>query len=156
MKLLLLFVGSTKEPYVAQGIDLYVQRTNFYAQLSISCTTNLKGISKSEEQRKQEGKQILKQLLATDYMVLLDEKGKSLTSLNFSKIIAQQQVHATKRMVFVICGAYGADNAVKERANLMLSMSLFTFSHQLARVVLAEQIYRGYTILHNHPYHNEG
>ena len=93
---------------------------------------------------------------ATDLMVLLDEKGKILDSVSFANYVEKNKNQGIQKMVFVICGAYGAHAMLKSRANLTLSLSAFTFSHQLARVILAEQVYRAYTIINKHPYHNEG
>ncbi len=156
MKILFLFVGSSKEAYVQQALNLYTDRLKHYVNIEIVCTPNIKGITKPEEQKQKEAAQILKNIDPSDFIILLDEKGKTPTSMELANFIENKQIAACKRMVYVICGAFGAHQDIKNRADYILSLSKFTFSHQLARIVLAEQIYRAYTILHNHPYHNEG
>jgi 23S rRNA (pseudouridine1915-N3)-methyltransferase len=84
----------------------------------------------------------------------LDEKGKSFTSVAFARHIEQLQNHSTRQLVFVVGGAFGFSEAVHNRAQMKLSLSEMTFSHQLIRLIFMEQLYRAFTILNNHPYHN--
>jgi 23S rRNA (pseudouridine1915-N3)-methyltransferase len=156
MKIEFLFVGSTKTDYVEDAMQLYLKRLQRFTKVEVVCTPNLKGIKQANEQRTLEAEQILKYIRPTDIMALLDEKGKTMNSVKFAKTIESYKNQGGQRMVFIICGAFGADESLKTRANIMLSLSQLTFSHQLARVVLAEQVYRAYTIINNHPYHNEG
>lgn len=155
MKILFLFTGTTKEQYVASALQMYESRLKHYANIEIICTANLKGVTKPEDQKAMETNQLLKHLDSQDFVVLLDEKGKTPNSKEFADFIIQKQVNSCKRMVFIICGAFGAHQQIKDLAHYTLALSKFTFSHQLARIVLAEQVYRAYSIIHNHPYHNE-
>ena len=156
MKIEFLFVGSTKTDYVESAMELYAKRLQRFCKLNVHCTPNIKGIKKADDQREHEANQIIKYVDPSDIMVLLDEKGKSFTSVAFARLIEQNKNQGIQKMVFVICGAYGAHDKLKNRANNIMSLSEFTFSHQLARVVLSEQVYRAYTIINKHPYHNEG
>lgn len=156
MKIEFLFVGSTKTNYVEDAMALYLKRLQRFTKVEVVCTPNLKGVKQAQEQRTLEAEQILKLIKPTDGMVLLDEKGKAMSSVKLAKSIEMNKNQGIQKMVFVICGAFGADESLKTRANVILSLSQLTFSHQLARVVLAEQVYRAYTIINNHPYHNEG
>jgi len=156
MKVDFLFVGSTKTDYVESALNLYLKRLQRFCKTKVYCTPNLKGVKKSEDQREQEGNQILKYIAPTDTVILLDEKGKSMSSIKLASYIENHKNQGTQKVIFVICGAFGAHASIKSRANLTLSLSTFTFSHQLARVILAEQVYRAFTIINKHPYHNEG
>jgi len=155
VKILFLFTGTTKEQYVATAFQMYEGRLKHYAPIETICTPNLKGVTKPEDQKTQEAQQLLKHIEPHDFVVLLDEKGKTPTSKEFADFITQKQINSCKRMVFIICGAFGAHQQIKDVAHYVLALSKFTFSHQLARIVLAEQVYRAFSIIHNHPYHNE-
>ena len=98
---------------------------------------------------------ILNKLQKDDLLILLDENGKHLTSIDFSKFIENQQMNATKRIIFQIGGAYGFSDAVYSRANQKMSLSKMTFSHQMIRLFFVEQLYRAFTILKGEKYHNE-
>ena len=102
-----------------------------------------------------EGEAILAQVETSDFVTLLDERGEELTSKEFAKFLSQKMVGGVKRLVFVIGGPYGFGEAVYERADMKVSLSRMTFSHQLVRVLFAEQLYRGMTILKGEPYHHE-
>ena len=108
-----------------------------------------------KEQKTEEAKLILKELKASDHLVLLDEKGKQLTSFEFSKFIQQKQNSGIKRLVFLIGGPFGFADEIYERANFKLGLSTLTFSHQMVRLFFMEQLYRGYTILAGEKYHHE-
>ena len=107
------------------------------------------------QQKEREGELILAQLDSSDFVVLLDEHGKEYTSKDFAKSIEQRALGGTKRLVFVVGGPYGFSPVVYGRANMMLSLSRMTFSHQLVRLVFVEQLYRAMTILKGEPYHHE-
>ena len=106
-------------------------------------------------QKELEGEAILAQVETSDFVTLLDERGEELTSKEFAKFLSQKMVGGVKRLVFVIGGPYGFGEAVYERADMKVSLSRMTFSHQLVRVLFAEQLYRGMTILKGEPYHHE-
>lgn len=106
-------------------------------------------------QKDKEGEMILEQIQVTDGVVLLDERGKQYSSVEFSEYLAQKMLGTTKRLVFVIGGPYGFSEAVYQRANDKISLSRMTFSHQMVRMIFAEQVYRAMTILKGEPYHHE-
>jgi len=157
MKILLLVVGKTGTPYIRQGIDEYLRRLQHYADvqlLELPDIKNTKNLSE-EAQKAQEGKAILATVTPADHLTLLDEHGKQVTSIQFSKLLQQRMLSGSKRWILAIGGPYGFSNDVKQRANDLLSLSLMTFPHELVRVILAEQLYRAFTILRHEPYHHE-
>jgi 23S rRNA (pseudouridine1915-N3)-methyltransferase len=107
-----------------------------------------------EQQKEREGDLILQKLQSSDTVVLLDEHGKELRSIEFADWLQRKQ-NTTRRLVFIIGGPYGFSNAVYERANERLSLSKMTFSHQMVRLIFCEQIYRACTIIRGEPYHHE-
>lgn len=115
---------------------------------------NVKNLSE-EQQKEKEGELILKNLLAGDYLVLLDERGKDFSSLQFASYIEKKTHTVSKRLIFVIGGPYGFSKAVYDKAAEKISLSKMTFSHQMIRLVFVEQLYRAMTILNNEPYHHE-
>lgn len=156
MKTILILVGKTTDKHFQAGISDYVERIGHYMPFDIVTIPELKNTkSLSEEQQKtMEGELILKQLQASDTLVLLDEHGKELRSIELAKWLEQKQQTA-RRLVFVIGGPYGFSEAVYKRANEQLSLSKLTFSHQMVRLVFTEQIYRACTIIKGEPYHHE-
>jgi len=157
MKVVLLAIGKTNEQYLIDGISKYQRRLQHYIQFEIFELPNIRNTKNfsDSELKKKEGEVILKQLKSSDYVVLLDDKGQCFTSLAFSKRIQTWRLSGKKRLLFVIGGAYGFSEDVYNRGDERLSLSKMTFSHQMVRLFFAEQIYRGYTILHNEPYHHE-
>jgi 23S rRNA (pseudouridine1915-N3)-methyltransferase len=157
MKIVLLVVGKTSEQYLIDGISKYQKRLQHYIGFEILEIPNIKkakNISNTELMKK-EGKSILNTLHPSDYLVLLDEKGKDFTSLKFSQKLQGWMLSGKKRLVFVVGGAYGFSEEIYIRGDEKLSLSNMTFSHQMVRLFLVEQIYRGYTILNNEPYHHK-
>ena len=157
MKIVLLAIGKTKEQYLIEGISKYQKRLNHYTQFELLEIPNIKNannLSDSELLRK-EGKLIFQQLQPSDHLVLLDDKGKDFTSSKFAEKLQAWMLSSKKRLVFVVGGAYGFSEQVYQRGNEKLSLSKMTFSHQMVRLFFVEQIYRGYTILNNEPYHHE-
>ena len=98
---------------------------------------------------------IYKKLTSTDFVVLLDERGQELSSLQFADLLNKRMLASTQNLVFIIGGPYGFDSTIYQRANEKLSLSKLTFSHQMVRLFFAEQVYRAFTILKNEPYHHE-
>ena len=143
MKTILILVGKTTDKHFQAGISDYVERIGHYMPFDIVTIPELKNTKNlSEEQQKtMEGELILKQLQPSDTLVLLDEHGKELRSIELAKWLEQKQQTA-RRLVFVIGGPYGFSEAVYSRANEKLSLSKLTFSHQMVRLVFTEQIYR--------------
>ena len=156
MKTILILVGKTTDKHFQAGISDYADRITHYMPFDIVTIPELKNTkSLSEEQQKtMEGELILKQLQPSDTLVLLDEHGKELRSIELAKWLEQKQQTA-RRLVFVIGGPYGFSEAVHNRANEKLSLSKLTFSHQMVRLVFTEQIYRACTIIKGEPYHHE-
>ena len=156
MKTILILVGKTTDKHFQAAISDYAERITHYMPFDIVTIPELKNTkSLSEEQQKtMEGELILKQLQPSDTLVLLDEHGKELRSIELAKWLEQKQQTA-RRLVFVIGGPYGFSEAVYNRANEKLSLSKLTFSHQMVRLVFTEQIYRACTIIKGEPYHHE-
>ena len=156
MKTGLILVGKTTDKYLQAGIDDYVGRIGHYMPFSLTVIPELKNTkSLSEDQQKTlEGEAILKLLQPSDTLVILDEKGREYRSVEFASWLSKRQQTA-RRLVFLIGGPYGFSEAIYERANEKISLSKMTFSHQLVRLIFAEQLYRACTINKNEPYHHE-
>lgn len=157
MKIKLLTVGKTTNTNLVTLQDEYQARLKFYISFEMAIIPelkNTKNISIAEQQEK-EADLILKQLEATDEVVLLDEKGKQFTSMGFSDYLSKKMLASHKRMVFVVGGPYGFSERVYSRANGKVSLSAMTFSHQMIRLIFIEQLYRAMTILKGEPYHHE-
>ena len=157
MKIALLTVGKTDKDWVKQGLDIYVSRLKHYIPFSIIEIPELKNVSAlSKEQIKtKEGELILKNIKPADNLVLLDERGKEYSSVEFAKVLQDKINYEGKDIVFVIGGAYGFSEDVYRRANSRMSLSRMTFSHQMVRAIFAEQLYRAFTIIKGEPYHHE-
>lgn len=157
MKITLLTVGKTEDKYLVEGIEKYVKRLKHYVKFEIKDLPELKNTKNlSEEQQKtKEAELLLKNFSNTDFVVLLDEKGSSYTSVQFADFLNKKMISATQHIIFVIGGPYGFDQSVYQRANDKISLSKMTFSHQMVRLFFTEQIYRAFTILRGEPYHHE-
>lgn len=156
MKTELILVGKTVNKHFIAGINDYVERTNHYMPFNITVIPELKNTKAltEEQQKEREGNLILQKLQLSDTVVLLDEHGKELRSIEFADWLQRKQ-NTTRRLVFIIGGPYGFSKAVYERANEKLSLSKMTFSHQMVRLIFCEQIYRACTIIKGEPYHHE-
>ena len=157
MKVELILVGKTTSKIFSEGIDLYSARINHYMPFAVTVIPELKNTkSLSESQQKAaEGELLLKRWQADDWVVLLDEDGKELRSVEFASWMERKR-QVLRRLVFVIGGPYGFSSAVEQRANEKLSLSKMTFSHQMVRLIFTEQLYRACTILKGEPDHHEG
>jgi len=157
MKILLLVIGKTDEKYLLEGMSKYRDRLKHYIGFNyeeIPDIKNRKSLSEAQ-QKKQEADLILTKLKVGDKLVLLDEKGKVYRSVEFAKHLQQQMNSGIKRLVFVVGGPYGFDASVYEKSQGKISLSKMTFSHQMIRLFMVEQVYRAMTILKNEPYHHE-
>ena len=156
MKTVLILVGKTVNKHFVAGINDYVERIGHYMPFSVTTIPELKNAkSLSEEQQKEkEGDLIMKQLQESDTVVLLDEHGTEMRSIEFASWLQKIQ-NSSRRLVFIIGGPYGFSPALYQRANQKISLSRMTFSHQMVRLVFTEQIYRACTILKGEPYHHE-
>ena len=152
----MLAIGKTDDSWVQEGLDKYTKRLGHYISFEFEVIPDLKNTKNlsQEQQKEKEGALILSKLKPTDKLVLLDEKGKEYSSLDFSKHLQQQMNSGIKRLVFVVGGPYGFSASVYAQAQGKLGPSKMTFSHQMVRLFFVEQLYRGYTILNNEPYHN--
>ncbi|MEG1573829.1 MAG: 23S rRNA (pseudouridine(1915)-N(3))-methyltransferase RlmH [Bacteroidales bacterium] len=155
MRIVFLMIGKTSETYFSEAISEYERRIKRYLPFDVVTIPDIKGVKVAVQQLIQEGDAILRNIREDDYMVLLDERGDSFSSVTFAEHIAKLQNNFCKRIVFVIGGAYGFTKSVYDRANEKISLSKMTFSHQLVRVVFTEQLYRAFTIINNQPYHHE-
>ena len=157
MKIVLLTIGKTKKSFLSEGIKKYLLKLNHYTNLESIEIDNVKfskNISESELINK-EAELLISKLTPSDYVILLDEKGRQYSSLEFSKKLNNWMIGSKKRLVFIIGGAYGVSKTVSARVDEILSFSSMTFSHQMIRLFFLEQLYRAYTILNNNPYHHE-
>ena len=157
MKFVLLIIGKTNIDYIHSGVEEYLKRLKHYIPFEIKEIHGIKSSKKLNvfKQKEIEGKLILKNLLSSDYMILLDEKGKDFSSIQFSYFIEKITIKQNKNIVFVIGGAFGFSQDVYDRANEKISMSKMTFSHQFIRLIFVEQLYRAFTIIRGEPYHNQ-
>ena len=157
MKITLLTVGKTDKDWVKQGIDIYVSRLKHYIPFVMTEIPELKNVSalSTEQIKTKEGELILKNVKPNDDVILLDERGKQYTSVELAKVLQDKISYIGKDITFVIGGAYGFSQEVYSRANSKISLSKMTFSHQMVRAIVAEQIYRAFTIIRGEPYHHE-
>lgn len=157
MQIELIVVGKTDSKEVASLVEMYAKRINHYCKFAITILPDLRNTKSlnSRQQNKSEGERILALLTDSDYVVLLDERGKEFRSMEFAEWVEKRMTSGLKRLVFVIGGPYGFSEEVYARANGQISLSRMTFSHQIVRALFAEQIYRAFTILNNEPYHHE-
>ena len=155
MKIKLLVVGKTSNSYLSSLIKDYSKRINHYMKFEIIVINNVK-LKKINplELKKIEGNSLLKKINKKDLVFLLDEKGDSYSSIQFSKLIENKTITKSKDLIFVIGGAYGFSSDLYNRCNSKISFSKMTTSHQLIRLFVAEQLYRAFTIIKNNPYHN--
>lgn len=156
MKITLLAIGKTDYKNLQTLINQYTKRLKHYVPFSFEVIPDIKNVKNRSEalQKKAEGQEILKRLQPADALILLDENGKQYSSVSFSQFLQKKMNSGLKNLTFVIGGPYGFSDEVYERANGKLSLSKMTFSHQMVRVFFIEQLYRGFTILRNEPYHH--
>ena len=157
MKIKLLAIGKTDNKNLIQLIDEYQNRLKHYIKFELEIIPDIKNVKNLSEvqQKEKEGKLILSKLQNTDQLVLLDDKGKDFTSIMFSQYLQKKMNSGTKQLVLVIGGPYGFSEAVYKKSIGKISLSKMTFSHQMIRLFIVEQLYRGFTILKNEPYHHE-
>ncbi|HPF95849.1 MAG: 23S rRNA (pseudouridine(1915)-N(3))-methyltransferase RlmH [Flavobacteriaceae bacterium] len=156
MTIKLLAIGKTDNKHLQALIDEYQKRLGFYIKFEFEIIPDLKNSKNlSEDQQKQkEGELILNKLSTTDTLILLDENGKHYASVAFADYLQKHMNAGMKQLVFVIGGPYGFSPEVYAKSNGKLSLSNMTFSHQMIRLFFIEQLYRGFTILRNEPYHH--
>jgi len=157
MKIVLVVVGKTNDKYLIEGISDFQKRLKYYLNFEIVEIPNIKNAKNFSESElmKKEGNLILKKIQNSDHLVLLDDKGKNFSEVKFSEKLQQWMLSGKKRVIFLVGGEYGFSQEVYSRGNETLSLSKMTFSHQMVRLFFVEQLYRGYTILNNEPYHHK-
>lgn len=153
MKIRLLLVGRTERGHVGAGLEEYLVRCRRMAQLEEVVIAEERA-GQPEHRQRSEGERILAALKPNERLVALDERGELLSSTAFAAKLGAWRDGGNRPLVFVVGGAYGLSQAVRERADLVLSLSPMTFPHQLVRVLFAEQLYRALTILNRLPYHH--
>ncbi|TGV04587.1 23S rRNA (pseudouridine(1915)-N(3))-methyltransferase RlmH [Flavivirga rizhaonensis] len=156
MTIKLLAIGKTDNKNLQSLIDEYTKRLGFYIKFSLEIIPdikNAKNLSKKQQKQK-EGELIINKLNMSDVLILLDENGKQLDSIEFSNYLQKHMNSGIKQLVLVIGGPYGFSEDVYNKSNGKISLSKMTFSHQMVRLFIIEQLYRGFTILKNEPYHH--
>lgn len=156
MKIRLLAIGKTDSQALQELISIYTDRLKHYIKFELEIIPDLKNTKNLSqyEQKEKEGELLLKKINSTDVLILLDENGKQLSSLNFSEYLQKKMNSGIRELLFVIGGPYGFSEAVMQKAQGRISLSKMTFSHQMVRLFVVEQIYRAFTILNNEPYHH--
>ena len=156
MKISFWSIGKANEPYIKEGVEEFTKRISRYFKADwniIPVPKNAATLSETDLKKK-EGEIILDWLNKDDYLVVLDERGKQISSEGLSAFIQSRANESTKHLIFLFGGAYGNDEAVMKRADYKWSLSQLVFPHQLVRLILAEQVYRACTILRNEKYHH--
>ncbi|OZV69668.1 23S rRNA (pseudouridine(1915)-N(3))-methyltransferase RlmH [Winogradskyella aurantia] len=156
MTIKLLAIGKTDNTNLQTLIEDYEKRLGHYIKFEFEVLPDIKKAKHLSEaqQKEKEGELILSKVQNPEVLVLLDERGKALTSVAFANDLQKYMNSGIKSLVFVIGGPYGFSDAIYQRANGKLSLSKMTFSHQMVRLFFVEQLYRGFTILRNEPYHH--
>lgn len=155
MKITLLLIGKTSSAEIKNICTDYAARINRYTKLEeVIIESPSSKITDEQKLKEKEGELILKKIPAADFVILLDAQGKELTSEQFAAQLENLFSQSLKNIVFVVGGAYGFSNEVYARANMKLSLSKMTFTHQMVRAVFLEQLYRAFTIIRNEKYHH--
>lgn len=157
MKIALLQTGKTSERYLTEGIAKFEERLKKYSTFEIFTVPDIKRIRNlsDREQKIREGEQILRFFRNDDFIVILDDKGKEFSTIEFSGWLEKCLMLQKKRILFVAGGAWGFSEDVRKKADMSLSLSRLTFSHQMVRLLFLEQLYRAFTIMKGEPYHHE-
>ncbi len=157
MKVCVWTIGKTSESYLKEGLQIYLKKIKHYVPFEYEEWPAVK-VHKStsaDQVKTLEANLIFSKIKNDDLLVLLDEKGKEYTSRGFSAQLNKWQNQSAKRMIFLVGGAFGFSEELYTRSNAKLSLSQMTFSHQMIRLFFLEQLYRGYSIQRNEPYHND-
>ena len=157
MKIKLLAIGKTDDKNLQELIRTYEQRLRHYVKFEQKLLPDIKNSKNlsNAQQKEREGELLLKELQASDHVLLLDEKGNEFRSIEFSRFLQKKMNAGTKQLVLIIGGPYGFPQEIYNIAKGKISFSKMTFSHQMIRLFVVEQIYRAFTILKNEPYHHE-
>ena len=157
MNIELIVIGKTDQQEVASLVEQYAKRVNHYCKFTVTTIADVKNTRNMapSRQKQLEGEMILRLISEGDWVVLMDERGRQFTSMEYASWLQKRMLSGVKRLAIVIGGPYGFSEEVYQRANEKISLSKMTFSHQIVRAIFAEQLYRAFTILHNEPYHHE-
>jgi 23S rRNA (pseudouridine1915-N3)-methyltransferase len=157
MKIAFLQTGKTSDRYLADGIAIFEERLRKYTAFEILTVPDVRSTRNMplREQKMREGEQILRFIKTDDYTVILDEKGKEFSTVEFSSWLEKKFLLQNKRILFVAGGAWGFSDDVYKKADMRLSLSRMTFSHQMVRLLFLEQLYRAFTVIKGEPYHHE-
>ncbi len=157
MEIELITIGKTSIGFVKSGISEYMDRLRHYIPFKLTELTDIKKGKNvtPESQKEMEGEMILSKVSLSDYVILLDEKGKEFTSMAFSSFIGKLMISGRKRVIFIVGGPYGFSKKIYDRADFLLSLSKMTFNHEMVRMFFIEQVYRAMTIQRGEPYHHE-
>ena len=157
MKIALLQTGKSTDKNISEAVDLYFSRIKKYCVFEIITLPEIKDSKNMsiQEQKIKEGKKIIQSIGAGDYVILLDERGKELRTIEFSGLLEKVIMLPKKRILFVIGGPWGFSEEIYSSADFILSLSKMTFPHQLVRLLFLEQLYRVFTIIKGEPYHHE-
>ena len=157
MNIELIVIGKTDQQEVASLVEQYAKRVNHYCKFTVTTIADVKNTRNMapSRQKQLEGEMILRLISDGDWLVLMDERGRQFTSMEYADWLQKRMLSGVKRLAIVIGGPYGFSDEVYRRANEKISLSKMTFSHQIVRAIFAEQLYRAFTILNNEPYHHE-
>lgn len=157
MNIRILMIGKTDNPNIKTIIEDYSKRLSMYINFSFEIINDIKNPKNLSEllQKEKEGELILAKLKPGEHLILLDENGDNFSSIGFSDFLQKKMNSGIKTLVFVIGGPYGFSDAVYKKANGKIALSKMTFSHQMIRMLIVEQLYRAFTILNNEPYHHQ-
>lgn len=157
MNITLLMIGNTSETFVLEGYKVFLKRLKHYIKVKEVVIPDLKDRKHltPEQIKEKESVLIHEKLTSANYTVLLDERGKEFSSVEFAGFLQKSMNAGTRELFFIIGGAYGVAESIKQKADITVSLSRMTFTHQFIRLLFAEQLYRAMTILKNEPYHNE-
>ena len=154
MQIKLLMIGKNKDSFADAAIAEYASRVERFNSFEVKYLKEAKNNKNLTAAMDAEAENIFKELSPNDFVILLDEKGKDYTSVQFATKIEQLRIKNFKQLVFIAGSAYGFSEKVYARSNELFALSKMTFTHTHARLIFAEQIYRAFTILNNHPYHH--
>lgn len=157
MNIELIVIGKTDQQEVASLVEQYAKRVNHYCKFTVTTIADVKNTRNMapSRQKQLEGEMILRLISEGDWVVLMDERGRQFTSMEYASWLQKRMLSGVKRLAIVIGGPYGFSEEIYQRANEKISLSKMTFSHQIVRAIFAEQLYRAFTILNNEPYHHE-
>jgi 23S rRNA (pseudouridine1915-N3)-methyltransferase len=155
MKITVIFTGKSEKGFISEGIKTYEKRIRRYIPFELTIFPAAQQITDRNVRKTREGEALLARISTDSYLILLDENGESLTSVQFSEVIHREMHRNTRKLVFVVGGPFGFSDEVRKRANAVISLSSMTFSHQVVRILFMEQLYRAFTILRGEPYHHE-